>query len=108
MLRDAHVPSFPVSVTRTLGTHQRIQLDKDVQYLIYVWTIQGRLPMGGWDTNLPPIQKWGLCFADQIWGLPPETFLTSRYAKNPVSAGAPPWIPLGELTALPKTPYSWI
>jgi len=31
-------------------------------------------------------------------------FPASKYARNAFAAGAPPWTPLGELTALPQTP----
>jgi len=35
-------------------------------------------------------------------------FLGSKYAKITFAAGTPLRIPLGELIALPQTPYSWI
>jgi len=34
----------------------------------------------------------------------PETFCGLTYAENAIAAGAPPWTPLRELTALPRPP----
>jgi len=82
---------------------------------------QGRLPMGGWETNVPRFQKWELCFTDQIWGgwlcndmhhslvqndifvcpirCHPRRFWPEHMPKILFRPGS-----VGELTALPKTP----
>jgi len=39
--------------------------------------------------------------------LPPGAFLSGKMRRNAFAAGAPPWTPLRELTALPRPP-SWI
>ena len=50
-------------------------------------------------------RKLNLFLRKSIKLLPPELLLWPRYAPNRLSAGASPQTLLGELTALPQTPY---
>ena len=55
------------------------------------------------DDFSPPLFQSGICNFSSRMTLP-EAFCGLTYAENAIAAGAPPWTPLRELTALPRPP----